>query len=317
MPKLASAYYKAYYELHELNWRVDAPVRIERADDDGLITGQYQVGHGPYRIPQLAKVDNVRTRAGDAVFVLDNSLFTLEGDTYCAIALAVDEAILDSSPPQWEEVRNLDEQADDAAAVIGLCLDQRFAARPISRHIERTELEVGKAPASFVLTGYPAAKASMSQRSTKALLRSLGRIADRRPDVHTLTALRWLEQSKRVTNGADRLVALWIAAEALMGGAQGHKGLVRKLASELALKKYKLGLSADEVIRVFGLDQMRKVRNQIIHEGLRPDWWPVDPGNEQRDLPQLLHEIVSTVIRNRLHATPTRAPREHVRRYRR
>ncbi|MBI4305860.1 MAG: hypothetical protein HY678_06025, partial [Chloroflexi bacterium] len=281
-----------------------------RAQPSGI---EVQIGRGPYRVPGMAMSKSV-TRAGGAQFDLSNTVEELKDGTFLGVHIPMPVHKDHNPRARNAEWQVLSRQAEDVAATVGLCLRQRRPLQKVAEYIRPLEYRKGYPQALFDLRGWPGHKASVSKRSTDAVRRSLGRVLDSDVRPNLLTALRWLEQSKEHRNGADRLVALWIALEALMAPSKDGRELVRKTAVHLAAKHYRLGMTADQIVPALGLDKMRQSRNDIVHRGARPE--PTfSPNREDRDFPQMLDDIVTEVLRYKLGAGPTTAVSDHVRRW--
>lgn len=251
------------------------------------------------------------TAAGHARIETVNENYTLEGATYFALAIPIGvkgEGTAPEVSPDWD---SLSQRADDAARTVGLCLDQRTPLKKVAEYVKITRDDGTVAGERFRWPVRPGAKASVSKRSSESVRRALGSALDSHVSPQTLVALRWYDQSKAATNGADRLLALWIALEALMGpGTQGE--LVEHTARHLAQKVYRLGLSPSQVTEALGLKQMRDVRNKVVHRGYSPEPWPVSSDSQERDWPQILSDIVGEILRHHLNATLTRSMNRHI-----
>ena len=248
----------------------------------------------------------VATRAGGATASFANEVVTLEGGELVGIAFPMQEV---TSFDDWDDAAG---QADDCAAIVGLCLNQRFAVLRRAQFARQHETAAEKRSDVFRFPLYSGGKASVSARSTRSMIRAIDRLVTGAIAPQTLTALRWFEQSKRVMNGADRVVALWIALEALFPRVRTHEKLVRSTARELTKAAYGLGSDPGEIISALGLQEIRGFRNQVIHEGARKFVARDLPGaTHDRDYPQILNDIVAEVLRHRLHATKTREVNRH------
>lgn len=302
---MPAAHYLAYYELHEIPWKIDEAIKLE-ARDLGI---QLQVGRGPYTIPRMAS-PTVVTRAGGARIETVNENLVLEGGTYFGIAIPVTtEWRENQSLPQTEWDR-LSQLADDAACTVGLCLNQRRGTKKVAEYIHESEGKPRRM--EFRWQMFAGARASVSKRSSAAIRRALGNALDEGASPQTLVALRWYEQSKNATIGVDRFLALWIALEALMGRTRNHAELVKKTSQYLTRKEFRLSSDPGVVSRSLGLDHMREVRNEIIHEGRRLIPWPIADDPSKRDWPQILDDIVGEILRFRMKATLARTLNKHV-----
>lgn len=295
-----AGYFLSYYELHEISWNIKGPVRLQ----DAVHGTQFHIGTGPFWIPDMASA-RIRTHAGGATLEAVNDITKLEGGTFFGIGRPVSS---DSASIPWNEFKVW---ADDCAALVGLCLNQRFALQKRAQYVKHLDGDGSPRRESFMWDLFAGGRASVSERSTRSLIRAFDRLASGRVRPATLTALRWYEQSKRVTIGADRLVALWIALEALMPQAKAHDALVKLAAQELARPTYRLSARYKTVRRALGLDIIRRCRNAVIHEGLREVPWPVADDAEHRDWPQILNDVVAEILRDRFTATKTREVNRH------
>jgi len=306
--KRMEAHYLAYFELHEIPWRLKNKVVFEERD-----TGMhFQIGKGPYVVPRMASPSSI-TVAGGARIETANETYTLEGSTYFGMVVPVsvegDKDSLRKITPDWDE---LSRTTSDAAMTVGLCLDQRLPLKKVAAYVRVME---GRKPYSMIVRweAISGAKASVSKRSTESIRRALGHTLD--PDVapQTLVALRWYDQSKSSANGADRFLALWIALEALMGPARYAKDVVKRAAIHLSGRAYRLDMSPTEVRQALGLDNMHRLRNAIVHHGYNPEPWPITPGDpDLRDWPQILSDIIGEILRYHLKATLTRSLNRHI-----
>ncbi len=300
------AHYLAYFKLHDIPWKVEEKATFK----DEFSTHQVQIGRGPYVVPRLA-TEEPETKAGGAEIRTVHENVVLEGQTYVGVAIPTSWANDQlTGGGDWGETTQL---AEDIASCVSLCLSQRFAPQKVAEYVRGDDSEGSIKGMSFRWQLYPGARAFVSTRSIGSVRRALNRLHSQAiSSGSTLVALRWHDQSKRTFAGPDRLVALWIALEALMGPVENHAELVEKTASQLAAKKYRLGVSAQRIRDALGLDHIRRARNEIIHEGRRDLRWPIDASAEQRDWPQILNDIVDEILRRRLHATPTATLRKHV-----
>lgn len=305
---MTNGHYLAYYELHQIPWEVSAPVRF-RDSDSGIL---YELGSGPYHIPRLAS-PTVTVRAGGALIETVNENYILEGGTYFGVAVPVrlrQETAGGAFEPSFDRLMQI---SDDAARAVGLCLDQRIPLKRVASYL-REDHGGGKRGRMLAMwQAWSGARASISPKTVESVRRGIDHLSQ--PDVspRTLLALRWYDQSKAATVGSDRLIALWIALEALMAPVTRHTELVRKTAVHISGQEYGLALTPDEVRLALGLDKILEHRNKIAHEGVWLDPWPVtvaDP--EQRDWPQILCDVVGEVLRVRLGAAPTGVLTEHV-----
>jgi len=304
---MGNKHYLAYYQLHEIPWKLTQPIRLE-----GRPTGvQVQVGRGPYTIPKMAN-PTITPRAGGARVETVNDTYELEGDTYFGIAIPV-EADLDKGAviPQseWDKLAQL---ADDCASVVGLCLNQRTGLSKVAEYVRENENDGSVGKLQFRWQAFSGAPAIVSKRSSESIRRALGRVLGEQVSPQVLVALRWYEQSKTVTLGADRFLSLWVALEALMGSVRDNVELIRNTAQFLTKKEFRLRMDAEGIKQALGLDHMRKVRNEIIHKGDRLIPWPVSHDPDRRDWPQILDDIVGEILRHRLNSTLTRTLNKHV-----
>ena len=309
-PRMGTAvkvHYLAYYELHELPWKLNDNIRYQDTDS-GLV---FELGRGPYRVPKMAS-PNVVTLAGGARIETVHDTYVLEGQTFVGVAIPVDVDGDNPSPAsiEWDQLR---EQADDLANTVSLCLQQRTAPKRVAEYIlrQRDDGKLGGMMARW--QAQVGQRASVSARSRESVRRAIDHVHSRSVSPQVLTALRWHAQSKRVASGADRLIALWIALEALMGPVKNHKVMVKKLATHLALKHYRLNKTPVQITEALGLDHIRNVRNKVIHEGGRWEPWPISSQTHERDWPQILNDIVEEVLRYQLNATPARTLHGHMR----
>ena len=295
---MGTAHYLAYYELHEIPWRLTEPVRLT-APDQGIVI---EIGRGPYHVPRLAS-PVVTTRAGGAGFETINENYTLEGRTYFALALPWQaEWPPDRMAPQqeWDRVART---ADDMAGIVGLCLNQRLGLKQVGAYLKETRDEggVGRMEARAQL--FTGGKAAISKRSGRSVARALNEAVTEKIPPNVTTALRWYEQSKSAVVGADRLVALWIALEALAGQTRSLAGVVSRTALMLTRKRFGLGADVGLIRDALGLDQMRLMRNRVVHQGEREIPLPVSDDPAKRDWPQILDDVVGEILRYRLGAT--------------
>ena len=304
-----STYYFAYYELHEIPWKLIEAIKLE-VRSSGI---QLQVGRGPYIVPREASPTLI-TSAGGARAETIREEFTLEGGTYFGIAIPADDVGWPRNGPFPEDEWNkLSQYADDAASTVGLCLNQRRPLRKVAEYI-RTDNKDG-IPKNMLFR-WPltaGAKAAISKRSSSSIRRALGVSLSEQVSPQTQVALRWYEQSKSAAVGADRLVSLWIALEALMGRGS-HEMIVKRTAEYLTRKEFKLGPDADSIKSVLGLDQILQARNDIVHKGERMDPWPVSDDPKKRDWPQILDDVVGEILRFRFKATLQRTLGKHIKR---
>lgn len=305
---MPQAHYLAYYELHEIPWEIQAPVRFQDPDSGTI----FELGHGPYHIPHLAS-PKVKLRAGGATLATFNDNYVLEGGTYFRVAIPVRLPAGNRSPrcePGFEELFRM---SDDAARVVGLCLDQRTPLKRVAAYIrqDRDKDKPGSIMAMWQLSA--GAAASISGKSVESVRLALDHARNPQVPPRVLLALRWYDLSKNASTGADRLVSLWVSLEALVGPARPQRQLVQKAAQHLAQEKYGLGLSPEEVRKALGLDKMLAWRNKIMHEGVCPVPWPVVPGDPlQRDWPQILCDVVGEILRCQLSASLTGSLRRHI-----
>ena len=301
---MPNVHFLTYYELHDIPWRLTENVRLK----DSETSLQVEIGRGPYIVPRMASPIE-KTMAGGATMSTVNENYTLEGHTYVGVDLPLEAGVsLGLFDPLWNELRG---QADDIAATVSLCLGQRFSPKQVAQYTIELREDGSVGPMQFLGLMFPGAKASVSRRSIGSIRRAIDRLISG-VSPQTLVALRWHGQSKSVTIGADRLVALWIALEALMSPVSSHVELVNKTADALSLKKFGLGLSSRQVIDALGLNHIRRIRNEIIHHGKREVPWPVGDDPTLRDWPQILNDIVEEVLRQRMRATPTKVLKAHV-----
>ena len=111
--------------------------------------------------------------------------------------------------------------------------------------------------------------------------------------------------------GADRLVALWIALEALMSPGSAPRPVAGSAADYLSKPVFKLSDNPVIISRALGLDTIRGLRNDVVRRGLREVPWPVADDPRKRDWPQILNVIVAEILRYRLSATLTREVNTH------
>lgn len=304
----ASGHYLAYYELHKIPWELPAPVRFKDSDTGAI----FELGRGPYNIPHLAS-PKTKIRAGGATLETKNDNYVLEGGTYFGVAIPVRLPESDRSPvvePGFEELFRM---SDDAARVIGLCLDQRTPLKRVAAYIRenRSDDKPGRTLATWQLSG--GAAASICDKSVESVRMALDHALNPEVPPRVLLALRWYDLSKNASTGADRLVSLWVSLEALMGPVKNNRQLVGKTAQHLAGQEYGLCLNPDQIKQALGLEQILSWRNKIMHEGVSPVPWPVVPDDpRQRDWPQILCDIVGEILRHQLSASLTGALRRHI-----
>ena len=296
----------SYYELHEIPWKLKEAIKFE-AKPSGI---QFQLDQGPYRLPKMAS-PTVITRAGGARIETVNENFELEGKSYFGVAIPIDGEWSDRDPivqKEWERVRQL---ADDTASVIGLCLSQRTGLKKVAEYVLEKKADGTPGRMEFRWHAYSGARASISKRSSSAIQRVLSSLLNNKVTPQSLLALRWYEQSKNATNGADRFLSLWIALEALIGPVKDNTALIRKTAQYLTRNEFRLDDDAQKLSWALGLEQMRQVRNRVIHEGARLTPRPVSDNANERDWPQILDDIVGEVLRYRFKSTLTRTLNKH------
>ena len=295
---MGTTHYLAYYELHEIPWKLPDPLRW--IDPElGIHLG---IGRGPYHVPRMAS-PVVTTRAGGAAFETVNENYTLEGPTYFALALPwLADWPHDSFAPEHEWDR-VSQAADDMAGIVGLCLNQRLGLKRVAAYVKETRDDgrVGRMEVRAQL--FSGAKASVTQRSGRSVARALDSVVKEKIPPNVITALRWYEQSKSAVVGADRLVALWIALEALAGPTRSHADVVSRTALTLTRKRFGLGADIGLIRDALGLNQMRLMRNRVVHEGQRHVPLPVADDPLSRDWPQILDDVVGEILRYRLSAT--------------
>ena len=303
---MGTRHYLAYYELHEIPWKIPDPLRW--IDPElGIHLG---IGRGPYHVPRMAS-PVVTTRAGGAAFETVNENYTLEGPTYFALALPLlADWSHDSFAPEheWDRVSRA---ADDMAGIVGLCLNQRLRLKRVAAYVKETRDDgrVGRMEARAQL--FAGGKAAISKRSGRSVARALDKAVREKIPPNVITALRWYEQSKSATVGADRLVSLWIAIEALAGQTRNHAEVVAKTALTLTAKKFSIGADGELIRDALGLDQMRLMRNRVVHQGEREVPLPVSDDPAKRDWPQILDDVVGEILRYRLSATLTGTLKAH------
>lgn len=304
---MGTTHYLAYYELHEIPWKL--PDALRWSDPElGIHMG---IGRGPYHVPRMAS-PVVTTRAGGAAFETVNENYTLEGPTYFALALPwLADWPRESFAPQheWDRVSRA---ADDMAGIVGLCLNQRLGLKRAAAYLKETRDDgsAGRMEARAQLIA--GAKAAVTQRSGRSVARALHKAATGKVSPNVSTALRWYEQSKSAIVGADRLVALWIALEALAGQTRGHAEVVSRTALTLTHKRFGLGADARLIRGALGLDRIRVMRNRVVHEGEREIPLPVSDDPAERDWPQILDDVVGEILRYRLSATLMGTLRAHI-----
>jgi len=300
-------FYLAYYELHEIPWKLKDKIIFQ----DKKTGAQFQIGRGPYHIPLMASPE-VKTRAGGATISTKNDSYVLEGGTYFGAAIPLlpeGEPYVSISLAEWDR---LGQMADDAASCVGLCFDQRVSLKKVAEYIRFPESGGSRPRELYMWRAHPGAKASVSKRSVNSVERALNTMLYKQVSPATELALRWFEHSKAVMTGPDRLIALWIALEALFGPVERGTELVNKTARHLALKRYRLNLTPSEIKKALGLNYMREMRNEVVHSGVRWVPWPVSDERRERDWPQILNDIVGEILRYRLNATLTMTLHKHV-----
>ncbi|MBF8304468.1 MAG: Apea-like [Dehalococcoidia bacterium] len=212
--------------------------------------------------------------------------------------------------PGFEELFRI---SDDAAHVVGLCLDQRTPLKRVAAYIrqDRDKDKPGSMLATWQLSG--GAAASISDKSVESVRLALDHARNPQVPPRVLLALRWYDLSKNASTGADRLVSLWVSLEALIGTERPQRELVTKTAQHLAKAEYGLGLRSAQIRQALGLDKMLAWRNKIMHEGVCPVPWPIVPGDPgQRDWPQILCDVVGEILRCQLSASLTGSLRRHI-----
>ncbi len=303
---MTDGHYLAYYELHEIPWESPAPVRF-KDNEDGTI---FELGRGPYHVPRMAS-PTVVVHAGGARIETVNENYVLEGGTYFGMAVPVRLSEEKGSPlvePGFEQLRRLTE---DAARVVGLCLDQRIPLKLVAAYIKESR-DNGKPRMLTLWQVRSGGAASVSHQSVESIRVALSSALSAEVSPQVQLALRWYDLSKNATVGPDRLVALWIALEAIMAPVNSHAALVRKTSTHLAGANYGLGLNPEHIRIAIGFDRMLEYRNQIMHRGSWPVPWPVVPGDpERRDWPQILCDVVGEMLRQRLGAPLTGALARH------
>lgn len=303
-----NGHYLAYYELHEIPWDRAAPVRFKDSESGTI----FELGRGPYHVPRLAS-PTVSVRAGGARIETVNENYVLEGGTYFGMAVPIRLQSESGKPLLEPGFEKLWQVTEDAARVVGLCLDQRIPLRQVAAYVKESR-ENGRP--GRMLTMWQArsgAAASVSGQSIESIRLALSSALSTEVSPQVQLALRWYDLSKNATVGPDRLVALWITLETLMAPVRSHAALVRKTAAHLTGKEYGLGLSAEQIRFALGLDKMLDYRNQIMHRGSWPVPWPVVPGDpERRDWPQILCDVVGELLRRRLGAELTGSLAKHV-----
>ena len=295
---MGTTHYLAYYELHEIPWKLQDPLRWT----DPELGIHLELGRGPYRVPRMAS-PVVTTRAGGAAFETVNENYTLEGPTYFALALPWSADWPHESPGPEHEWDRVSRAADDMAGIAGLCLNQRLRLKRVAAYLKETRDDgrVGRIEVRAHL--FSGAKAAITQRSGRSVARALDKAVKEEIPPNVITALRWYEQSKSAAVGADRLVALWIALEALAGQTGSHADVVSRTALTLTRKRFGLGADIGLIRDALGLNQMRLMRNRVVHEGEREVPLPVADDALRRDWPQILDDVVGEILRYRLNAT--------------
>jgi len=303
----SSPYYFAIYELHEIPWKISEPISL--ISQPNMV--HFKISQGPITVPNAAS-PTVTTKAGGFSVSTKHELLELEGHTFLEVAIAIDDIdwpVQRTMPKEeWNELRMF---SDDAAATVGLCLNQRRPLQKVAEYAGENDQDGVPIRLEFHWQFSGGAKASVSKRSSGSISRALISSLNERVSPQTLTALRWYEQSKAANVGADRLVSLWIALEALMGRGS-HPTIVRRTAEYLTKKEFKLGLDADTIKTALGLDKILQARNAIIHEGERVIAWPLSDDPKKRDWPQILDDVVGEILRYRFRATLQRTLGKHV-----
>ncbi len=305
---MGNGHYLAYYELHEIPWELLAAVRF-KDEDAGTI---FELGRGPYHVPRLAS-PKVSIRAGGARIETVNENYVLEGGTYFGIAVPVrlgDEKASATIEPGFDRLWQLTE---DAARVVGLCLDQRIPLKQVAAYVKENRNDGMPARMLTMWQLQSGAAACVSHQSAESIRVALSSALSVEISPQVQLALRWYDLSKAATVGPDRLVALWIALEALMAPVNSHAALMRKTCAHLARAEYGSGLNPEQIRDALGFDKMLEYRNQIMHRGSWPVPWPVVPGDpHRRDWPQILCDVVGEILRISLSAGTTGTLRRHI-----
>ncbi|MDA0232541.1 MAG: HEPN domain-containing protein [Chloroflexi bacterium] len=118
---------------------------------------------------------------------------------------------------------------------------------------------------SFRFQGYAGAEAAVTTAAQEDIRRAVEAVANQHLAPQVYVALNWYDQSKRAETGADRLVALWIALEALMSIERSRGKLDTKAARFLSSEAFSLGIKTDRIHEALGLGEMRRLRNRIVH----------------------------------------------------
>ena len=87
-----------------------------------------------------------------------------------------------------------------------------------------------------------------------------------------------------------------------------------KIEARLVRHARRLELTLAEIVAALGLEHMRRIRNQIIHEGGRWGPWPVSEWPDERDWPQIVNGIAEEMLSFHLKATMPRLLRTHIER---
>ena len=79
--------------------------------------------------------------------------------------------------------------------------------------------------------------------------------------------------------------------------------MVSRTALTLTRKRFGLDPNAGLIRSALGLDQMRFMRNLVVHEGQREAPLPVSDDLAERDWTQILDDVVGEILRYRLNAS--------------
>ncbi len=216
---MVDGHYIAYLELHEIPWEVEGEVRFQTQASSGLVG----LGRGPYTVPRFAS-PTVTIRAGGSVISTANENYTLEGETYVSVALPIEsgaDGLFIAANQEWPGLARL---AEDVASTVSLCLRQRTPPKKVAEYV--LKYKEGRPSGEIIRwSAFGAASAAVSQDALQEIDRALMPVLDRSASPQTLLAMRWYNNSRTAIGGADRLLSLWIALEALVGrGGQGVVG---------------------------------------------------------------------------------------------
>ncbi len=298
-------FYVAYFRLHEIEWDIPEPINIQ--DGDRMM--QVKVSHGPFRVP-LAAMQQPKTKAGGASFEIPDEVVDLPDGLYCEIAFNVTDHGPDSNADWtawWDEYTTI---AEELASSTSLSMKQRVAPVKVGEYIrvEEPDKVYGQ---QYRFRAFAGAPATVNEDMKEDVRCSVEAVMTRRLHPRIYLALNWYNHSKRVDNGSDRLIALWFATEVLVAAETGTDKTDTKLARILARPEYGLNVTPEEINSNLGLIEMRRLRNQIAHEGYRPSSWDL-AASRGRDLPQILDDSVAEILRHEMGLSPTETLIRHI-----